>query len=119
MPTPDQIEVFDEARKLYPGGKRGLPPELKNFKKKYRDWVQIVPLLMPAIKKQIAWRDTSDWRPRWKEFVTWINTAWWTWEPPEEEDKIKVIPNKYCYKCHRPAERHAGGDYDNYLCERC
>jgi len=76
------VQQFDDARKLYPGTKRGLQVELQNFKKKHKKhWKHITPLLKPAIEKQIkARKQTSGFVPEWKHFRTWINQACWTEE---------------------------------------
>lgn len=94
---------FDLARKAYPGTKRGLDVEYENFKKKYKQgYKDIIPLLLPAIKNQIAWRNRriierqTNLRvfiPEWKNFVTWINTSSWTMELPEPE-VVKVTIQK-------------------------
>ena len=70
--------VFDEARKLYRGTKRGIDPEWKNFKKKFPAWKTILPLLKPAIEKQIAWHPAN--YKFWQHFQTWINNESWTLE---------------------------------------
>lgn len=79
---------FEEARKLYPGKKRGFEFEWKNFEKKYRSKItDICPLLKPAIEAQIARREavaqSGGWNPEWKNFPTWINGGWWTEIEPQ------------------------------------
>ena len=49
--------IFDIARKLYPGTKRGLEVEYKNFTKKHPEYLKILPLLEPAIRQQIEHRE--------------------------------------------------------------
>ncbi len=73
------ILLFDEARKIYPGTKRGLNTEWENFKKKNRDWKEVLPLLKPAIERQIEWRENGngEFRPAWKYFQTWVNKRSW------------------------------------------
>ena len=86
VPTKEQLkETFEEARKLYKGSKTGLENEWKNFTKKYNDYSEIIPLLKPAIEKQIAWRKEAEkeegvFVPHWKNFQTWINNGCWTLE---------------------------------------
>lgn len=86
--TPEQV-TFEKARKLYPGAKRGFDKEFVNFKKKHRDWREVLPLLEPAIQNQIRWRETAngEFRPPWKNFPTWINSGWWEFEPEVELKK--------------------------------
>jgi hypothetical protein len=91
-------EVFDKARKLYPGTRRGNETEFANFKKKHKDWKEVLPLLFPAIEKQIKWKETARanglrFVRLWKIFQTWINQRCWEEEPDEEIVKImnKVV----------------------------
>ena len=87
--TSDQKLQFDEARKLFKGRKNGLEPEWENFTRKFRNYSRlvIVPLLKPAIEKEIAWRKETlkagMFVPPWKHFQTWLNKQCWTQEFPE------------------------------------
>jgi len=77
----DYKDEFEKFRKLYPGVKRGLNTELDCFQKKHKDWKQVVPLLIPALKDQINRRriDTYANRfvPPWKHLKTWIYNRCW------------------------------------------
>ena len=77
--------LFEKARKLYPGRKRGFQPEWDDFVKKHKRRIDdICPLLTPAIEKQIAYRNnTKDWCAPWKNFKTWLYGSWWTEEIPQ------------------------------------
>ncbi len=96
--------IFDIFRKLYPGKKRGLDPEFENFKKKYKNWRDILPLLKPAAENQIALRakiKDGEWQPSWKNLQTWINNQCWTEEAEQNSD------GRDCVDCHAPyAEGH-------------
>lgn len=84
--NPDEKQLtldFDAARKLFKGRKNGLTPEFKNFKKKHKNWIEIIPLLKPAIEKQIVWREQDGCY--WKNFQTWINNECWTEEKASYE----------------------------------
>ena len=74
-------EAFDEARRLYPGKKRGLDTEWDNFRKKHKDYREVCPDLVYAIKIETAERKADKARgefvPSWKNFQTWINKRWW------------------------------------------
>lgn len=75
--------LFDEARKLYPGIKKGCETEFNNFKLKHKGHKAILPLLESTIKKQIEWRaNSSGFIPEWKNFQTWINQRCWEDETP-------------------------------------
>jgi len=98
-------EIFEQARQLYPHIKRGLETEWQNFEKvckkaKFKP-AEIVPLLKPAIEKQINWRKTTrDFVPPWKHFVTWINNHCW------EEERGSTLESQkkpVCARCGKPA----------------
>ncbi len=119
-------DQFEQARKLYPGTTRGLPTEFDNFRK-HKDWKDILPLLIPAIEAQIAWRKSAkngEFREAWKHFRTWINQSWWEMEPPvaetEQDNKTRLYPikGKFCHKrgCGMPAVWRSGGDYPHHAC---
>jgi len=86
----DEI-VFDNFRKNYPGIKRGLKTEFENYKKKHKDWKEVLNLLFPATDNQIKVRELKrqkhEFVPEWKNLSTWINQRCW-----EEETEIKPIP---------------------------
>lgn len=77
------LNDFEEARKLYPGTKRGRDTEFKDFCKKHKDWELVLPTMKNAIEAQIKWRAhaSGDFRPAWKNFSTWINQRCWEDEP--------------------------------------
>ena len=118
-------DTFEQARKLYPGTKRGLPTELDNFKK-HKDWKEVLSLLVPAIEAQIQWRKTAngEFREAWKHFRTWINQRWWEVDLPEtvetdKKTKLYPIKGKSCGKqgCSMPAvHKNINGTYDSYRC---
>ena len=104
-------DLFEKARKLYPGTVRGIDPEWVNFVKesRSRDWKlcgwtidSVTPLLKPAIEAQIAHRDIlirkKEFCPPWKHFKTWINNAWWTVEIPQTDK-----PKRTKCKCGKPS----------------
>jgi len=88
-------DLFDQARKAYPGVKRGLDTELKDFKKKHQgksqSYAEILPLLLPAIKSQIqsraAQEQAGQWIPPWKHFKTWLSQRCWEIEVDSVESK--------------------------------
>lgn len=91
LPDVDSIKLtFDEARKAYPGKKRGLEYEWANFKKKHgKGAVAIVPLLLPAILRQqadkAAEKRAAGWSADWKHFERWIAGGFWTQEPGQAD----------------------------------
>ena len=89
---------FEEARKLYPGVKRGFETEYQNYlkqlKKNHLAESKITPLLKPAIVAQMADRDGKQWNPAWKHFSTWINNKWW-----EAASSTGKKAEKVCHGC--------------------
>jgi hypothetical protein len=102
----EHMKQFDIARTLYPGSKRGCANEFKGFVTnslyppkgmcKY-DIKVVIPLLEPAIKRQIQWRAEAkgEFRPEWKGFSVWINDQYWEFEPPVG----KVVAPRTCRIC--------------------
>jgi hypothetical protein len=105
-----ELKIFDEARKLFParrvGSKRGNETEFKNFIR-HKDWKEVLPLLKPAIERQIKWRKETishNWAnpkfrlfiPEWPNFQTWINQRRWEeeFELPSEEKNRKTEQGK-------------------------
>ncbi len=80
-----QLEAeFDAFRKAYKGTKRGFKAEFDNFKNKNANWREVVPLLMPALEREISWREKSQaagqFVPQWAYLQTWINQHRWETE---------------------------------------
>ncbi|MFX1588985.1 MAG: hypothetical protein ACFFC1_12575, partial [Promethearchaeota archaeon] len=94
---------FDNIRKLYPGTKRGLETEFNNFKKKHKDWKEVLSLLKNAIEKQKAWRFrrkvNKQFAPEWQNFQTWINQRSW------EMELIEEIPDEKIYRSESNVKR--------------
>lgn len=71
-------EDFDVFRRAYPGTKRGLATEFDNFRRKHKDWREVIPLLLPAAK---AYADVIKARGTPKEYIkhlqTWVNNRCW------------------------------------------
>lgn len=82
------MAIFDRARKLYRGFKRGNEVEFKNFVR-HKDWQAALPLLYPAIEAEIAHKqalvDAKRFCPEWAHFATWINQRRWTQEFPAQD----------------------------------
>lgn len=80
-------EAFEVFRKRYPGTKRGHKIELENLKKKNPStWQSIIPLLLPAIEREIKHHEDAAavgvFVPAYAHLATWINQARWTSEFP-------------------------------------
>lgn len=84
---------FETFRKSFPGTKRGLETELKNFMKKNNP--EIVYLLLPALEKEKQNRanleyqkkiDSKIFIPSWKNLSTWINQKCW------EQEFSEIMP---------------------------
>lgn len=81
-----ELEVmFDFFRKAYKGTKRGLKVELDNLKRKCpNNWREIIPCLMQALEREIAWREemaaAGQFVPQWAHLQTWINQQRWETE---------------------------------------
>lgn len=82
--TTELVTMFDQFRKAYKGTKRGLSIEMDNFKRKNENWREIIPLLMPALEREIAWREqmaaAGGFVPQWAYLQTWLNQRRWETE---------------------------------------
>ena len=87
---PDLEKQFEAFRAAYGGTKRGFQVEFAAFRKKHRDWQEVVPLLMPALERLIRWRErcmqSKSFCPQWAHLSTWLNQRRWEDEFPEPED---------------------------------
>ena len=83
--------VFENFRTEYPGIKRGYTTEFDNFKKKHKDWKDILPYLLLKLEDQVKHRSKKasfgSFVPEWKNLQTWINQRSW-------EEEINIEFNK-------------------------
>ena len=82
MTDNNHIAVFGKAYKLYKkyGAVRTKATEFKEFKDRHKDWHEVLPLLLPAIEYQAAWRARhTGWVAEWQNFKTWLGKQR-TWE---------------------------------------
>jgi hypothetical protein len=90
------VEQFNEFRAAYRGTKRGLETELADFKSRHKDWKEAIPLLMPALDREVAYRNqlvsSERFEPSWKNLKTWLNQRCWEQEFSLTEAKISVSP---------------------------
>lgn len=91
-------QQFEDFRKYYPGIKRGFQIEFDNFKKKHPDWKEILPLLIPAVDRLIAYREQCRARGQfvaeYPHLQTWLNQSRWEIEYPEVTEQ-QQNPNNY------------------------
>ena len=91
--------VFDRFRKAYRGTKRGLETEFTNFKKKHKDWKQVLPNLLVMYERQCSLKDEARQRgcfvAQEKNLQTYINQRCWEEEPqfsdPQRQQKETVL----------------------------
>ena len=81
----DAEQLFEQFRKAYKGKKRGLQTELENFRKhNKKDWLEIVPLLLPAWERELAHREQAAKQgrfvPEYAMLQTWLNQRRWEME---------------------------------------
>ena len=87
------LSEFEVFRKMYPGVKRGHEVEFENFKKKHKDWEDVVRKLPEIIEAQISLRQQKErsgqFVPQWKNLSTWINGRCWEEEEGSAPHKPK------------------------------
>lgn len=88
-------EEFEAFRKAYPGRKRGHDTEFEAFKRKHKNWTEIVPLLMPALQRLIAYNKASQaagqWVANFANLSTWLFQARWEEELPTITTQVSSI----------------------------
>lgn len=76
-----QEDIFEAFRKIYKGSKRGLKTELENFKKKHKDWREVLPNLKTLYEQQLAIKEEARNRgcfvPQEKNLSTYLNQRCW------------------------------------------
>lgn len=113
----DLEAAFEDFRKTYPGTKRGFKIEFENFKKKYpKTWREIVPLLLPAIEREIKYHQQAaaagQFVPSYKYLQTWINNTGWETEFPTIAAQQTIEPQKESPKAPDYSDTDFGGaDY--------
>lgn len=97
--------IFEEFRKIYKGSKRGLKTEFDNFKKKHKDWKEVLPTLKPLYEQQQAIKETARnsgcFVPVEKNLSTYLNQRCW-----EEELNFENNERKYISDAERARESH-------------
>jgi len=93
------LDIFKTFKDAYQGSKRGNDTEFENFKKKTKDWKQVLPDLTALLKCQVAQREVMAqagvFVPSWKNLQTWINNRCWE----EEQAKPETAqPRKSTFK---------------------
>lgn len=80
-------QQFEDFRQHYPGIKRGFQIEFDNFRKKHPNWQDILPLLIPAVDRLIAYsercRARGQFVAEYPHLQTWLNQSRWEIEYPE------------------------------------
>jgi hypothetical protein len=78
------LEVYKLFHKAYEGRKDGLETTFNQYRRKYKDWRAIIPLLMPALANEISWRKQAEeagvFVPSWANLSTWLNQRRWEQE---------------------------------------
>lgn len=78
------FDDFENFRKLYPGTKRGYATEFDEFKKKHKDYKEVLPLLIPALQNWTLWMQqqaaTGGFVPDSPHLKTWLFQRRWETE---------------------------------------
>ena len=87
-------QQFEDFRLHYPGIKRGFQIEFDNFKKKHPNWQDILPLLIPAVDRLIAYRKQcrarGQFAAEYPHLQTWLNQSRWEIEYPDVTQQQKT-----------------------------
>lgn len=86
----EEEQMFDKFRRAYRGTKRGLQTEFTNFKKKHKDWREVLVILLPSYQAQQTKREQAlrqgCFVPQEKNLSTYINQRCWEAEEHFEPD---------------------------------
>jgi hypothetical protein len=89
--TEEDLIIFEEFRNEYKGFRKKADTEFLNFKKKHKDWKEVLPDLKPLLICQINQREllrkSGAFVPEWKHLSTWINNRCWEEEIQGPEKK--------------------------------
>lgn len=84
----EELLIFNNFRKMYPGEKRGNMTEIQDFAKKHKDWKFILPTLSKFLENQIVIREKKrlkgEWLPQWKNIKTYLYQRCWEVDNDEE-----------------------------------
>lgn len=87
----EHLQTFEQFRQIYKGTKVGNVAEFANFKKKTKDWKEVLPDLKALTECQINIKDTmraaGQFVPEWKNLKTWINQRCWEEEYTMQEKR--------------------------------
>ena len=87
----DNKDIFEEARKIYRGTKRGCNTEYEVFIK-HKDWQEVLPNLKAAIQREINYieglKKEGKFAPEYKHFRTWLNQRCWENEFLSPDNKV-------------------------------
>lgn len=101
--------TFDEFRRAYKGTKRGLRTEFDNFRKKHKDWHDVLQHLLTDYENQEKLREENRkagaFVPQPKNLSTYINQRCWEEEITPAEQK----QNAYGNTINREAARLQAG----------
>lgn len=91
-------QMFEEFRRIYKGNKRGCATEFENFKKKHRDWKEVLPTLCILYQKQQDIKEEAKrngaWIPQEKNLQTYINNRCWEEEVTYERSSKNNSTNE-------------------------
>jgi hypothetical protein len=89
--TDEDLAIFEEFRNEYKGFRKKADTEFNNFKKKHKDWKEVLPdlkqLLICQMNQREVLRKSGAFVPEWKHLSTWINNRCW-------EEEIQTPPKK-------------------------
>lgn len=94
--TIDISKLFEEVVEKYPGIIRLPYTEFSDFKDQHENWAEILPMLLPALERQIKERaylkNNNSFVPPWKHFKKWIEVKGWEERYPVPKPPGPVKP---------------------------
>lgn len=122
-----QSEIdFEAFRKAYAGTKRGFEAEIKDFQRKQKGWKEIVPLLMPAYERMMAFREEqknkNQFVPQLPMLKTWLFQERWSCEYGTDnnatpETKLLNVPANHNSRSNDKEERDR--EFKTHIVDLC
>ena len=124
--------IFEQARVLYGGSKRGLETEFANFVQhciRPKDgmpkikWQSVCKRILEAVKEQIEWRrdPKGEFRPEWKNFQTWTNNRCWEEDHAVKKKQAQSLLSNKCLICNNDGSYYRLNEQAQpvYVCHDC
>lgn len=100
--------LFENFRLEYPGVKRGFKTEFEYFKKKNKNWTEVLPILQQNLIRQKRERSNLKYKgrfvPEWKHLKTYLGNQSWEETFKDQEEEQARQWNEKNIQTHKPLQ---------------